>query len=49
MYLYRKCSVEEVLEIQILKLQTNTKMTHAICSPWKWTFTLVPLAPLIVF
>jgi hypothetical protein len=24
-------------------------MTHVICSPWKWTFTLALLAPLIVF
>jgi len=36
-------------KIQNLKLQTNTKMTHVMCNPWKMTFTLMPLDLLPVF
>jgi hypothetical protein len=36
-------------KIQIIKLLTNTKMTCVMCNPWKKTFTLAPLVPLIVF
>jgi hypothetical protein len=38
-----------VPKIQILNLYTNTKMKCVMCSPWKRTFTLVPLAPLTQF
>ncbi len=38
-----------VSKIQIIKLLTNTKMTHVMCSPWKSSFTLVPLNPFTMF
>jgi hypothetical protein len=38
-----------IFEIRNLKLLTNTKMTHVMCSPWKRTFTLMSVGPLAMF
>jgi len=49
MYLYLKCSVKGGIKDVNFKVINQHKNDIFMCSPWKRTFTLAPLAPLTMF